>query len=101
MILTVKQKHIRTGVRGDNCQCAVSKALKEALDIPRNEDIGDYEWVKVNYSSIEVYCMGKLIRKYTVPKKLAKFIFDFDAKGKKAVKPGKFRIERLDTGNVF
>ena len=95
MILELKQKHINTGVRGDGCQCAAAKAVKEALDIPRNEDMGDYEWVEVDQTDIRVYCKGDLVRKYTVPKKLAKFIESFDVKGKKAVKPGKFRIERF------
>jgi hypothetical protein len=101
MILELKQKHITLGVRGDGCQCAAAKAIKEALDIPLNEGIGDYEWVQVDYGGIRVYCKGNLVRKYTVPKKLAKFIFNYDAKGKKAVKPGKYTIKRLDTGVDF
>jgi hypothetical protein len=101
MLLELKQKHINLGVRGDGCQCAAAKALKEALDIPLNEDYGGYEWVEVDRTGIYVYCNKNLVRKYTVPKKLAKFIETFDEKGKKAVKPGKFTIKRLDTGVDF
>jgi hypothetical protein len=101
MILELKQKHINLGVRGDGCQCAAAKALKEALDIPLNEDVSGYEWVEVDQFDMRVYCKGELVRKYTVPKKLAKFIATFDVKGKKAVKPGKFTIKRLDTGVDF
>lgn len=101
MIIEVKQKHINAGIRGDYCQCAVSKAIKEKLDIPLNEDICGYEWVEVTQESIEVYCKRELVRSYSVPKKLAKYIETYDNKGKKAVKPAKFTIKRLDTGVNF
>lgn len=101
MILEVTQKDIHIGVRGDSCQCAAAKAIKRALDIPLNDDIRDYEYVDVTHEFIYVYCNGRRVRHYTVPKKLANFIAKFDEKGKSAVKPGRFTIKRLEVETDF
>jgi hypothetical protein len=91
MLLQLKQKHINNGIQESPCNCPIALAIREALDIREDE----YVSVDDDEIFIESYD-GKIIRCYRPTKKIVEFIERFDHKGKKAVKPTTFKLERAD-----
>lgn len=78
MIIQVKQKHIKNGIKSDPCNCPVALAIKERLS---TED------VIVDDLGIGI---GLYLETFRSTKKLESFIKNFD-NGKK-VKPFSFRL---------
>lgn len=98
MKLTVTQTDINKGEPNSSCNCPIARALKKALDISLDAQLGDDEYVEVDNDSADVYVfkhgMSVLIRTYPLPTKGAKFIKKFDDLGKKAVKPITLTLKR-------
>jgi len=91
MIVQVKQKHINKGQQCSPCDCPIALAIKEALDV------SDDERVSVDGDEVLIFAASdELVRAYRPTKKMVRFIERFDDKGKKAVKPGIFKLERAD-----
>jgi hypothetical protein len=91
MIVQVKQKHINKGQQASPCDCPIALAIKEALDVSEDER------VSVDDDEVLIFAVNdELVRAYRPTKKMVRFIERFDDKGKNAVKPTTFRLERDD-----
>jgi hypothetical protein len=77
MKIKVLAKHIRKGIKGSNCVCPIALALKEVYKTTHVKIF--YTWGQVNNEI------------YHFPRKVQKFIIDFDKK-KSSVKPFEFSL---------
>jgi hypothetical protein len=91
MIIEVKQKHIREGEPTKPCNCAIARAVKDALGIDSEAGYGDSDYVVIT-DTVEVYFKRELAMHFELPAKGKKIIAAYDDKGKKSVKPTTLRL---------
>jgi hypothetical protein len=98
IVVRIKQKHIKKGMRESSFACPIAQALKEQHRSYKIQ-VGDFSKAGFFYTSAcNLYgntSSDPLTYKYKLSRSAKRFIGKFDLKGKKSVKPVTFIFTRV------